>query len=113
VDNVVDKIVGLGVPGIVLLVVMASTGLAGGAAIVAALGILGGPLGMMGGLAVLGLIALISKSLSDYGFEAILSAVMKKFKEQGKTKKEIIDEINGYPISRGLKNKVIAKLDMI
>jgi hypothetical protein len=46
-DEVVRKIAALGLPGVVLLVTMASTGLAGAAAITAALAALG-PAGIMG-----------------------------------------------------------------
>ncbi|MCB9210936.1 MAG: hypothetical protein H6609_16335 [Ignavibacteriales bacterium] len=109
-DKIVDKIVGLGVPGLVLLFAMAYTGATGAAAIVAALAFLGGPLGMMGGLAVLGLIALLSRGLAEYGLEAILTAVMERFKTQGINKKSIIAKINSYPITKGLKNKIINKI---
>ena len=53
-DKLVNKIVALGVPGLVLLIAMHLTGFAGAAALTAALASLGGPLGMLGGLAVLG-----------------------------------------------------------
>ena len=42
-DKIVDKIVALGVPGLVLLVAIGTTGLAGGAAVVAALALARGP----------------------------------------------------------------------
>ena len=62
------KIAGLGVPRIALVVVMSSTGLSGGAAIVTALAFLGGPLGMLGGLAILGILVFIGSAISKYGF---------------------------------------------
>jgi hypothetical protein len=71
-DKVVEKIVALGVPGLVLLVVMAASGWAGGAAIVTALSMLGGPAGMLGGLLCLGVMVLISHALAKYGFEKFL-----------------------------------------
>ncbi|MFC1604405.1 hypothetical protein ACFL5F_05185 [Planctomycetota bacterium] len=71
-DKVVTKIVALGVPGLVLLVAMAASGWAGGAAIVTALAILGGPLGMLGGIFVLGVLVLISNALAKYGFRKFL-----------------------------------------
>lgn len=45
-DQIVDKIAALGVPGLVLLVAMAFTGWAGAAALTTALAALGGSLGM-------------------------------------------------------------------
>jgi hypothetical protein len=102
-DKIISKIVGLGVPGLILLVVISTSGLAGGAAIVAALAFLGGPLGMLGGIGLLGLLVLISKGLSEYGFEAIFKGVIMKMKEEGKTKEDIISKIRSYPISKQLK----------
>jgi len=102
-DKIISKIVGLGVPGLVLLVAISTSGLAGGAAIVAALATLGGPLGMIGGIGLLGVLVLISKGLSEYGFEAIFKGVIKKMKEDGMTKEEVIAKVKGYPISKKLK----------
>jgi hypothetical protein len=45
-DEVVKKVAGLGLPGVILVVTMAATGLTGAAAITAALAFLGGPAGM-------------------------------------------------------------------
>ena len=52
-DKLIARLVALGIPALVLIAAIASTGLAGGAAIVAALAMLGGPFGMMGGVLVL------------------------------------------------------------
>ena len=48
-DKIVEKIVGLGVPGLILLVAINISGYAGAAAITSSLAILGGPAGMIGG----------------------------------------------------------------
>jgi hypothetical protein len=105
-DKVVSKIAGLGVPGLVLLVAIAVSGLAGGAAIVAALAMLGGPLGMLGGIAALGILVLISNGLTKYGFDRIFQAVVKKLIEKGETKKSILEKIDNYLISKDLKRKL-------
>jgi uncharacterized membrane protein len=105
-DKIVEKIVALGVPGIVLFVAITASGWAGAAAITAALAFLGGPFGMLGGIAMLGIVSLISKGISEYGAEAILQEIVKKFKENGKSKDDIEKEINNYPISRELKLKI-------
>jgi hypothetical protein len=102
-DKVVSMIAGLGVPGLVLLVAMAASGWAGGAAIVTALAILGGPLGMLGGLALLGILVLISHALAKYGFRKIFEASVRRFQEQGMSKEEILRRVEGYPISKDLK----------
>ncbi|MGV0028480.1 hypothetical protein [Phormidesmis priestleyi] len=74
-DELVKKIAALGLPGVVLIVVMATTGLTGAAAITTALALLGGPAGMLGGIAVLGLTALITDALAKVGLENLLTAV--------------------------------------
>ncbi len=74
-DEIVKKIAALGLPGIILVIVMATTGLTGAAAITAALAILGGPAGMLGGIAVLGVTALIADALTKVGLEDLLTAI--------------------------------------
>lgn len=105
-DKIIEKIVALGVPGLVLLVAIATTGLAGGAAVVAALALLGGPFGMLGGLALLGFMVLISKAIAEYGFEKIYIGVIAGLKEKGESKAHILAKIHGYPISKDLKRKL-------
>ncbi|MCU0548135.1 MAG: hypothetical protein MUC48_02190 [Leptolyngbya sp. Prado105] len=105
-DQLVDKIAALGVPGLVLVVAMAVTGWAGAAALTAALAFLGDPFGMLGGIAVLGILGLISKGLSDYGFEAIFKATVDELRRKGKSKVDIEREVESYPISRELKLKI-------
>lgn len=105
-DKIVNKIVGLGVPGLVLLVAMAISGWAGAAAITAALAMLGGPFGMLGGIAVLGILSMISQGIADYGFESLFEATVSGLQAKGKTNAQIEKEINSYPISRELKFKI-------
>src|SRR5690242_20926998 len=52
-QKTVSNLVGLGIPGLILLAVIATTGYAGAAAITTALATLGGPFGMLGGIAAL------------------------------------------------------------
>ena len=105
-DKLIEKLVALGVPGLVLLLAVATTGLAGGAAIVTALAVLGGPLGMWGGIALLGLLVLISQALSQYGIDVIFQRVLRGLKAKGMTKEDILKKIDSYPISMGLKLKL-------
>lgn len=105
-DKVIDKIVALGVPGLVLLVALNVVGFAGAAAITTALAVLGGPIGMLGGIALLGVLGLIAKAISDYGFERIYRGVVIRMKEQGYTLEQILRKIDGLLISRDLKAKL-------
>ena len=106
IDEVVERIAGLGVPGLVLLVAMAGSPWYGGAAIVSGLAALGGPFGMLGGIGTIVLSGFIAAVISKFGFERIFKRVLKKLKEQGKTKEEILREIDRYPIADGLKLKL-------
>ena len=105
-DKIVNKIVSLGVPGLVLLVAMAVSGWVGAAAITSALAMLGGPFGMLGGIAVLGILSIISQGIAEYGFEALLEATILGLQAKGKTNAQIEKEINSYPISKELKLKI-------
>lgn len=112
-DKIVDKIVALGVPGLVLLVAMAATGWAGAAAITTALAVLGGPLGMLGGIGVLLLLALISKGLTTYGFERIFKAAVSRLRERGISDSEIKRKVESYPISRDMRLRVLHYLSTL
>ena len=105
-DKIVSKIAGLGVPGLVLVIAISTSGLAGGAAIVVALSTLGGPFGMVGGLALLGMLVLISNALAKFGFERVFEGTLKKLREKGMSKSEILQKVDRYPISRELKLKL-------
>lgn len=74
-DEIIQKVAALGLPGVVLVVVMATTGLTGAAAITSALAILGGPAGMLGGIAVLGITGLIAETLAKIGLEKFLISI--------------------------------------
>ena len=100
IDKVAKKIAGLGIPGLVLLVAISSSGLAGGAAIVAALAVLGGPLGMLGGIGALGVLVFIAAALSKFGLKEIFKRVLKNLKKQGKTKEEILQKSIVIPFLR-------------
>lgn len=110
-DKVVEKLVALGVPGLVLLVAIATSGLAGGAAIVAALAVLGGPFGMLGGLALLAVLTLVSNALARYGLKAIFRRVVAGLRAKGKTVGDIRREIETYPISAELKRRIFDELE--
>ena len=104
-DKIFSKVAALGVPGLVLVIAISATGLAGGAAITTALAALG-PGGMKGGIATLGVIGLISEGGAKYGVDAIVSAVVKELYKRGETKEAIKEKINKYPISKDLKRKL-------
>lgn len=110
-DKIVTKLVALGVPGLVLLFVIGTTGLAGGAAIVTALALLGGPFGMMGGIAMMGVMTLVSAAVAEYGLKAIFKRVVSGLVEKGTPKSEIRRTIQGYPITSGLKKTIQEHLD--
>lgn len=100
-DELIKKIAALGVPGIVLAVGISVSGFSGGAALTFTLAALG-PFGMLGGIGTLAIIGLISHGMAEYGTEAVVKEQMKK-----KPKDQIVKEIKAYPLTKGLKLKVI------
>lgn len=101
-DEVISKLAGIGFPAIILLITMASTGLAGAAAITAALAMLG-PGGMLGGIVLLGIIGLASDSLSKYGLTELLKGIYSERQSKGESSQNLCQEIDGLPISQELK----------
>ena len=112
-DQVVQKLIALGVPGIIVLVMVASSSVYGAAAVVAVLATLGGPLGMMGGLALLGVVGLVAESVSKYGMEAIFVRVVRGLVNDGTPIPEIREQIAKYPISADLKRRINELLDQM
>lgn len=107
-DRIVDKIVGLGVPGLVLLITIKIVGFAGAAAITTALASLGGPFGMIGGIAALSIIGLVVRGISKFGFWRIMRAVVDGLIEKGRSEEDIIKEIESYRfISKTMKLKLV------
>ena len=87
-DKIVEKIASIGIPGIMLMVAISMTGLSGAAAITAALALLG-PGGMIGGVLTLVFAGAIASAITEYGFDALFRAVIKKMYQKGETKSSI------------------------
>ncbi len=111
-DKIVEKVLALGVPGLILLVAMNATGFVGAAALTAALAAIG-PGGMIGGIITLGVLGLISEGITKFGFDAVFKGVVKELYKQGETKESIIQKIDKYPVSKGLKRKLKEALDKV
>lgn len=112
IDKLVSWIAGIGIPGLVLFSVMKATGLFGAAAIAAALSLIG-PGGMIGGVMTLIVTCTIIVNLSEYEFQTVFYRILMCLLEQGRTRDEIIDQIRKYPISVGLKLKLINSIEGI
>ena len=112
-DAIAAKIGQLGIPGLVLIVAMWMTGLAGAAAFVTALAALGGPFGMWGGLIVMGLLVTVSNGLSRFGLKSLFQAVLSQLYKQGKTKDEILLQISKYPITAKMKKALVSHINRI
>ena len=105
-EKVIETIAGLGVPGFVLLITMAICGWSDAAALTSTLTAVGGPPDMLGDTPLLGVLTLISWAISEYGFEKIAVAVAKELKQKGRSREDVLSEIQGYPIARGMKLKI-------
>lgn len=101
-DEIVRKLAGVGLPAVILLITMATTGLTGAAAITAALAMLG-PGGMIGGIVFLGIIGLASDALAKYGLESVLVEIYKTRLQDGESRDNLCNEIAWLPISDELK----------
>jgi len=103
-DEIVKKLAGLGLPGVILVILTVASG-GSSAAIGTALTVLGGPFGIVGGIAILGLITVVGDVVAGYGIEAVLKAV---YTERSKTEsvRFLLKEIKDLPISEELKLKL-------
>ena len=103
-DEFIRKAAGIGLPAVVLLITMATTGLAGAAAVTTALAALG-PGGMIGGIVLLGIIGLAGDMLAKYGLDVLLVAI---YQERLKTEKRqaLCQEIKGLWITDDLKRRL-------
>lgn len=97
-DKVASMIAGIGVPGLILVVAVGATGLAGAAAITAGLAALG-PGGMVGGVLALCGSGVLASAVAEYGLDAILGAVVRELVERGETVESILLKIDRYPVS--------------
>ena len=80
-DEFVERLAGIGVPALVFLIIMSTTGLAGASVI------------------------------SKYGYSAIITATCKKIMQKDNlTREQMCEKIDKYPITKGLKEKVKAKI---
>ena len=106
-NEIIDKLAGLGTAGLVLAVVIATTGFAGAAALTTALAVLGGPFGMIGGIVVLGLITVAAAAISQFGIDAIAIGIVNSLIEGGMSSSQILSEIDSFPfITHNLKCKL-------
>lgn len=113
VEKAVRGLVGLGVPGLVLLFAMWGSGLAGAAAITASLALLGGPAGMLGGIAVLILLGLVSRAAAKKGFPTLVKLVIKGLVAAGHSREDIRRKVESYPtwvVSKELRTKICGTL---
>ena len=111
-DTFINKIVGFGIPGLVLFSMISGTNFADAAVLFAlvltfveALTNLG-PFGALGELVMLGVIGYVAKKISKFGIGAITKNIVKAKLKKGMSKKDIIEESNNLFISSSLRNKI-------
>lgn len=111
-DELVSKLAAIGFPALVLMLTMATTGLAGAAAMTASLAMLG-PGGMLGGIITLLAGGVLAEVLAKYGTERVITRVIEKMYNNGKTREEIEGQIDKMLISKNLKMKLIDKFNKL
>lgn len=109
-DQIIKKIAALGVPGLVFMVAIQFTGLAGAAALTTALAALG-PGGIVGGVMTLCVLGVIADGIAEYGFDAIAKGVLKELYCKGESKESIKTKVSKYPISSKLKSNLYDVVD--
>ncbi|QEA51601.1 hypothetical protein [Leuconostoc lactis] len=110
-DELIKKIMGFGVPGIILIIAMSLSGYAGAAALTVALASLG-PFGMLGGIAFLGAIGFSADKITEYGIEKIAKSVVRE-RLKTQSKDELKKEIRKYYISKSMKLKICDFIDKV
>lgn len=109
-DEFVERLAGIGIPAIVFLTVMSTTGLVGAAAITSTLALLG-PGGMIGGIVLLCVISASSSIIAKYGYSAIITATCRKImSKENLTVEQMNEKIDKYLITKGLKEKIKSKI---
>lgn len=111
-ERIVAKLAGLGVPSLIFVVAISTTGLTGAAAITAALALLG-PGGIIGGIAFLVVAGLITDAIAEFGADKLLTAVVKELYFRGESKESIKEKVKKYPVSKKLKLKLYQTLDEV
>jgi hypothetical protein len=112
-DEVVRIAASVGGPAVLLIVALSTvgaSGLAGGAALAAALALLGGPVGMPGGIMVLTFVGGVSAALASYGLEALLVAIYNRRIETSNDSKivdVVVKEINSNRLLRDSQKRTI------
>ena len=59
----------------------------------------------------MGVIGLVSEGIAEFGFDAVFNAVVKELYKRGETKESILNKIEKYPVSKGLKRKLRESLE--
>jgi hypothetical protein len=96
-QRAVEGLVGLGTPGIILLVAISMSGFHGAAAITTTLAMFGGPFGMVTGVGVLLFSVYVSQAVAKYGMKTLVPLVLNGLLEKNIQKEKIISEIEKYP----------------
>ncbi|MGF1979166.1 MAG: hypothetical protein RMY30_026735 [Nostoc sp. CmiSLP01] len=103
-DELVKKIAGLGLPGILFVIATATSG-GSVIAVVTLLSSLGGPLGLLGGLGLLGLVGIIGEYIAGFGIENILKLIYSE-RSKSESVRFLLKEIQDLPITDELKLKL-------
>lgn len=113
IDEVVRIAASVGAPAILLIValsIVGTTGLAGGAALTAALALLGGPGGIPAGILVLTFVGGVSAALASYGLEALLVAIYRRrieLSEDPEIVQSVVKEIQSMRLLRDSQKRTI------
>jgi hypothetical protein len=71
----------------------------------------GEPFNIIGGIITLGIIASISSIFIKYGVDALALNIVKRLMKEGKTKIQIINKMDKYPLSENLLLRIESYID--
>ncbi|MDE6705657.1 MAG: hypothetical protein K2J81_07095 [Treponemataceae bacterium] len=111
-DEFCEKLASIGIPALIFLAVMNTTGFAGAAAITTALAAFGGPVGMFGGVVALITMGGGMSIISRYGISKVMIESSKKYmKKNNLSKQEMFDKIDSYHITKSLKARIKSEIE--
>ncbi len=109
--HIISVLLAEGIPASILKLAAEATGLKGGAKLTTALSAIG-PGGMYGGIMTLSLIQLSSYFISEFSIEHIYLCVIEELCKSDISYEELMDKIDKFHISSGLKLKLKEKVEM-
>jgi rhodanese-related sulfurtransferase len=110
IDSLLEFASSLGIAGYAFIIICGSSGYAGAAAVTATLAGFG-PAGMVGGIVSFAAATILLKGILKYGADELAAAVAKRLYAKGKTKEELLKDLEKLPLSKSKKDRIRESLE--